>query len=179
MRNPTEHEYEAALYVYPHIDQGLLEQLYGSAFSPATLDAIGEAIRQRNIRGSSLVSAIGRTTERDALPQAADYLLNLEGVNTTLVFGIVGDTIHLSARSVDPRINIGEALQEGFSDVGTAGGHQDMAGGQIPLGIFADEADDDEDLIRFVSKRVTNRFFETLRLDEETDEPDEPAGTEM
>ncbi|MFB6171198.1 MAG: bifunctional oligoribonuclease/PAP phosphatase NrnA [Haloarculaceae archaeon] len=174
MRNPTVHEYEAALYVRPHADMNFLEQFYGAAFSPSTLDAIGEAIRHRTIRGSSLVTGVGRTAERDALPQAADYLLNLEGVSTVLVYGIVGDTLYLSARSVDPRIDTGEVLREAFGDVGTAGGHADMAGAQLPLGIFADAGDDEADLVEFVSRRVVDRFFQTLHLEEDPDE--EPTG---
>ncbi len=53
IRNPTPHEYEAALYVCRHADLELLEELYGAAFSPATVDAIGEAIRNRVQRGAT------------------------------------------------------------------------------------------------------------------------------
>jgi len=66
-------------------------------------------------------SGIGRTSERDALPQAADYLTTLEGVETAIVFGIVKDGIQISARSTDSRIHIGNVLDGAFSDVGTAG----------------------------------------------------------
>jgi nanoRNase/pAp phosphatase (c-di-AMP/oligoRNAs hydrolase) len=166
VRSPTINEYEAASYVYPAVDRGLLDQMYGAAFSSATLDALGEAIRNREIRGSALVTGVGRTTERDALPQAADYLLNLEGISTVLVFGIVDDVTHLSARSMDPRVDVGDVLVEGFADVGRLGGHQDMAGGQIPLGLFANGADDDEALVAFVSKRIANRFFDSMKLEE-------------
>ncbi len=84
VREPTRREYEAALAVYPDADLEMLEQLYGSAFSPGTLDAIGRAIDSRERRGSSLIASVGVTGETDALPQAADYLLNLEGVDTVL-----------------------------------------------------------------------------------------------
>jgi nanoRNase/pAp phosphatase (c-di-AMP/oligoRNAs hydrolase) len=40
---------------------------------------------------------------------------------------------------------VGNLLREAFDDVGSAGGHDDMAGGEIPLGIFADWGDDDPD----------------------------------
>ncbi|WP_049927207.1 DHH family phosphoesterase [Halopiger goleimassiliensis] len=166
VRDPTRREYEAALAVYPDADLETLEQLYGSAFSPGTLDAIGRAIASRTRRGSSLVASAGKTGETDALPQAADYLLNLEGVDTVLVYGIVGDAIRLSGRSIDPRIHIGEALEEGFGELGAVGGHHDMAGGRIELGLFADEADDVTELLAFVDGRLTRRFFEALNLDD-------------
>ena len=166
VREPTRREYQAALAVYPNVDLEILEQLYGSAFSPGTLDAIGRAIASRERRGSSLVASVGKTGETDALPQAADYLLNLEGVDTVLVYGVVGDAIRLSGRSIDPRINMGETLKAGFDELGAVGGHHDMAGGRIELGIFADEDEDDEQLLEFVGRRLTRRFFDALNLDD-------------
>ena len=166
VRHPTSAEYEAASFVYPDVDLSIPDRLYGAAFSQATLDAVGEAIKSREIRGSSLVASVGRTNERDALVQSADYLLNVEGVDTVVVFGLVGDRIQISARSTDPRLDVGDALRRAFGEVGSAGGHADMAGAQIPLGLFADLANDDADLQEFVSERVSRRFFDSLADDE-------------
>ena len=168
--NPTRHEYEAALHVYPDSDIELIRRMYDSQFTPSTLDAMGEAIRNREVHGSSLVTSVGRTPERDSLAQAADYLLNLEGVNTVLVSGVVDDTLYLSARSTDSRIHIGRELEESFGDIGQVGGHQDMAGSSIPLGLFSVYDDDDEAILRGLSSRVAKRFFETLNLEENTPE---------
>ncbi|SEV88843.1 DHH family phosphoesterase [Natrinema salifodinae] len=166
VREPTRREYEAALAVYPDADLETLEQLYGTAFTPGTLDAIGRAIASRERRGSSLVASVGKTTETDALPQAADYLLNLEGVNTVLVYGIVDGAIRLSGRSIDPRVHMGETLKDAFDELGAVGGHHDMAGGRIELGLFADEGDDADELLDFVGDRLTRRFFDSLHLDD-------------
>lgn len=76
--------------------------------SGATIDAISEAIDHRVVCGSVLVSHVGRTSKRDSLPQAADYLATLKGVDTAIVFGIVDDAIPLSARSTDARVHIGD-----------------------------------------------------------------------
>lgn len=165
IRNPTPHDYEAALYVCRHADLELLEELYGAAFSPATVDAIGEAIRNRVQRGATLATSAGRTSERDALAQAADYLLNVEGVDTVLVFGVVNGSVEMSARSIDPRVHAGNVLRQAFGDVGSAGGHADMAGAQIPLGLFADSDADDTELVQFASRRVLHRFFDALHLE--------------
>jgi len=70
----------------------------------------------------------------DALSQAADELLRLEGVTAVVIYGIYNGTVHLSGRSRDDRVHIGEALQNAASDMdmGNAGGHARMGGGQIP-----------------------------------------------
>ncbi|MFC4541990.1 bifunctional oligoribonuclease/PAP phosphatase NrnA [Halosolutus amylolyticus] len=168
LRNPTRREYEAALAVFPDADLPTLEQLYGSAFSAATIDAIGQAIASRERRGSSMIANVGDTSETDALPQAADYLLNLEGVDTVLAYGVVGDAVRLSARSIDPRIHIGTALQTGFDELGSVGGHHDMAGGRIELDRFDSvvDADTPEEALEEVDEPMTRRFFDALGLDE-------------
>lgn len=163
VREPTIREYEAALAVCPDADLEVLEGLYGAAFTPETIDAIGRAIASRERRGSTLVASAGRTTETDALPQAADYLLNVEGVDTVLVYGVTDGTIRLSARSIDPRIHVGEAIERAFGDLGAVGGHHDMAGGRITLGLFAAEAEDDR-LLALAGERVADRFFAELGL---------------
>ncbi|QLG51126.1 DHH family phosphoesterase [Natrinema halophilum] len=166
VREPTRREYEAALAVYSDANLEILEQLYGSAFTPGTLDAIGRAIVSRDRRGSAMIASVGQTTETDALPQAADYLLNLEGVDTVLAYGIIGDAIRLSGRSIDPRVNMGQTLRSAFDELGAVGGHHDMAGGRIELGLFADDEGDVDELLEFVGSRLTNRFFDALNLDE-------------
>jgi nanoRNase/pAp phosphatase (c-di-AMP/oligoRNAs hydrolase) len=166
IREPTRAEYEAALSVYDDADLDALEQLYGSAFTPATIDAIGEAIHSRSRRGSALVANVGRTSETDSLPQAADYLLNVEGINTVLAYGLVGRAIRLSARSIDARVNVGKTLRRAYGTLGTVGGHDDMAGGHIDLGLFSDydDANDGDALISLLEPRIERRFFEALRL---------------
>lgn len=166
VRYPTRLDYRAALDLFPHADVDLIEEVYGSSLTPETLDAVGRAIHHRTMRGSVLVSSIGRTSDTGALPQAADYLLRLEGIRTVLVMGIVNGDLWLSARSFDPRIDIGMVLNEAFSTFGTAGGHQDRAGGQLSLGIFADSDMDSPAINERLFDIVSERFFGALALDD-------------
>jgi nanoRNase/pAp phosphatase (c-di-AMP/oligoRNAs hydrolase) len=161
MRGVTPSEYAAAQFLQPHADVEAIRRLSDSMFTSSTLDTIGRAIAHRTVRGACLVSTVGCTSERDALPQAADYLLDLEGVDTAIVFGIVGDSIQLSARTRNPSIHLGRRLDESFDDVGNAGGHQHMAGGRLPLGLFA-SLSADEELIELSEAIVTERLFEAM-----------------
>jgi nanoRNase/pAp phosphatase (c-di-AMP/oligoRNAs hydrolase) len=169
LRGATGDEYSAAGYLHDAADLDLLRKLSSPSVTGATVDAIGQAIENRMVRGSVLITHVGTTSERDALPQAADYLATLEGVETAIVFGIVDESIHLSARSTDSRHHIGDVLNEAFSDVGSAGGHREMAGGEIPLGIFADVATDDDHLTAIVQGVVTSRLVAALNLQREED----------
>ena len=167
LRGVTSAEYAAAEFLHDSADDGLLQQLSSPSVTGATVDAIAGAIGNRTVRGSVLVSHVGRTSERDALPQAADYLATLEGVETAIVFGIVDGSIQLSARSPDARVHIGSVLDGAFGDVGSAGGHREMAGGEIPLGIFADRTDDDAELVSIVERIVTARLVDELGLQDD------------
>ena len=178
LRGTTPAEYDAAAFLHEHADRDLIRKLSTPSVTGATIDAIATAIGNRRIRNAVLISHVGRTTERDALPQAVDYLATLEGVETAVVFGVVDGSIQLSARSTDSRVHIGDALNEAFADVGSAGGHQEMAGGEFPLGIFADYTTDDEELLAIVEQVVTARIVAGLNLSDEPDDHSTAADSE-
>jgi nanoRNase/pAp phosphatase (c-di-AMP/oligoRNAs hydrolase) len=164
LRGTTSAEYTAASVLHDHADWDMLRQLSQPSVSGATVDAIADAIENRQVRASVLISHVGRTTERDALPQAADYLATLEGGQTV----IVDDVIHLSGRSTDARINLGSVLSGAFSDLGSAGGHRGMAGGEVSLGILGDYTQDDTTVVRIVEQVVTDRLLATLNIGDES-----------
>lgn len=170
LRGVTRSEYEAAAALHGGIDHDMLLTLSSPSISGATVDAIADAIRNRVVQGSALITHVGFTNERDALPQAADYLSTLEGVTTAVVFGVVDESIHISARSSDPRVHVGELLENSFGDVGSAGGHREMAGGEIPLGIFADAVDDETGLLHIVERIVRTRLADELNLGDNDDD---------
>ena len=170
LRGTTREEYEAAAWLHQHVDGQLLRTLSTPSVTGATVDAIAAAITNRTVRGSVLISGIGRTRERDALPQAADYLATLEGVQTAIVFGLIDDGIQLSARSTDPRVHIGNVLGEAFSDIGSAGGHREMAGGEVPLGIFADGTAHEADMLAMLDQVITARLLAGLNISDSLEE---------
>jgi len=162
VRNPTHHEYEAALPIQTHASQAMINELYGAQFSPQTLDTIADAIRNRLVRGSSLVSWVGRIQERDALPQAANYLINLDGVDNDLVFGLRGGNIHLSARSQNPTISLDRVIREVVGRHGRAGGHVDMAGGIIPVEQSLARGEDPTKLDEEYVEPIVERYFSAV-----------------
>jgi nanoRNase/pAp phosphatase (c-di-AMP/oligoRNAs hydrolase) len=165
-RNTHPSDFTAAAFLYPYVDKELIEKLETPAMSAETLDILGAAITNRQVYGSYLISNVGVIRNRDALPQAADYLLKLEGVTTAIVFGIGKEHIYISARNKDIRVNIGDILKRAFGDVGSAGGHPHAAGAQIPLGVFGDLSDK-QSLMNLVEEVVTKRFLEIAGVEGE------------
>ena len=163
-RNTRTADFLASAYLYPFVDHEMIEKMEGPAISTETLDVLATAIKNRRIYSSFLISFAGFITNRDVLPQTADFLLRLEGISTVLVFGIHKDRIYISARNKDVRINIGEVLKRAFSDVGSAGGHAHAGGGQISLGIFGDISDRDS-LAKLVTQAIKKRFLNALGVE--------------
>ncbi len=122
-RDTTPADLTAAAYLYPFANHDTLEQVESPSMSPETLDVLAEAITNRDVQGSHLVSNAGFVRDREALTQAASHLLNLEGVTTTAVFGIADETIFLAGRSKDIRINIGKVLADAYGEIGETAGH--------------------------------------------------------
>jgi len=167
-RDTTPADLTAAAYLYPFADHDTLEQVESPSMSPETLDVLAEAIRNREVSGSHLVSNAGFIRDRDALAQAAQHLLNLEGITTTAVFAIADDTIYLAAKSKDIRMNIGKVLEDAFGEMGEAKGHSTDASVEIPLGIFTGiEASEDnrETLLELTREAVRKKLFDAMGVD--------------
>jgi len=167
-RDTTPADLTAAAYLYPFADHDTLEQVESPSMSPETLDVLAEAIRNREVQGSHLVSNAGFIRDRDALAQAAQHLLNLEGITTTAVFAIAEDTIYLAARSKDIRMDIGKVLEDAFEDIGETAGHSTDASVEIPLGIFTGievSEDNRETLLELTEEAVTKKLFEAMGVE--------------
>ncbi|ARS91369.1 DHH family phosphoesterase [Natrarchaeobaculum aegyptiacum] len=164
-REVSREDFQAASILLEHADVDVLERIEQPTIDGDTLETIARAIKNREQRGSVAAVSVGRIGSRDALPQAADQLLAMEGVDTTLVFGFRDEMAYLSARSRADDVDLGETLRDAFDRIGSAGGHADMAGAQLEVGILG-EVDDDEEvdsILSVVEEVITNRFFEAIR----------------
>ena len=165
-RNTDPADMTAAAYLFPLANHDILNRIEAPSKSTESIDILGEAIKNRQIKGSYLISNVGTIRDRDTLAQAADYMLTLEGITTTLVFGLSEDTIYISGRSRDDRINIGKILTDAFG-ADKAGGHASLAGAQIPLGVFSGTKDK-QTLLKLAEEAVVKRFLTVIGMKKET-----------
>ncbi len=163
-------DFEAAAALVPHADEAVLRRVESPSMSPETLRVLAAAIERRDVRGSIVASCVGEITDRDALAQAAERLLDLEDVTVTFVYGYMDGVIYGSARARGADVDVGELLREALDAIGSAGGHANMAGAQVPLGLLS-AVEDDESLSDVVAEFVSERFFEAVR-----DPPTAPTG---
>jgi len=135
-------EYDCCAYLHPGVDRDALARIADPPMDPETLEIRARTVQERVVRSPVAVSDVGPVSNVDAIPQAADELLRLEGVTTAVVFGQKDGTYHLSARSRDDRVHVGMALERAVDGRrgATAGGHARMGGGQIPVGTRQSDA---------------------------------------
>ncbi|SNR53530.1 DHH family phosphoesterase [Halorubrum vacuolatum] len=129
----SDSDFAAAGYVYPGVDQDRLDRIANPAVDAEVLEVKARAIAGRQVEGSFAVADVGGVNNVDAIPQAADELIQLEGISAVVVLGERNGTIHLSGRSRDDRVHMGNALAAVLDDVpnGGGGGHARMGGGTI------------------------------------------------
>lgn len=149
-------EYRAAAYLSRFIDHDLLERVLCVQKSRATMDVIEAALRTRVLRSGFSVAGVGvvRWADRDAIPQAADFLLTEENVHTAVVYGLIREddgreVISGSLRTVKATLGVDTYLKLALGrDVQGRyyGGGRSRAGGfEVGLG-FLTGGDDEEEL---------------------------------
>ena len=128
-------EFDACAYLFEAIDEDLLERIANPQVSDDVLQVKATAITEKRVEGSFAVCDVGAVGNTDAIPQAADELMHLEGVTAVVVYGENDGTLHLSGRSRDDRVHMGETLRHAVSDIpmANAGGHARMGGGQLSI----------------------------------------------
>ncbi|MFB6244233.1 MAG: bifunctional oligoribonuclease/PAP phosphatase NrnA, partial [Halobaculum sp.] len=139
-RGASNEDFDAAGYLSSGVDEDLLGRIADPDVSTETLEVKARAIAGREVRGSFGVSDVGTVSNADAIPQAADELVGLEGVTAVVVVGDKDGTLHLSGRSRDDRVHMGRALDAAVGDLpnASAGGHARMGGGRVPPAVQAD-----------------------------------------
>ncbi len=161
-RNTDPADLIAAAYLFPLANHDILSRIETPSRSIEEIEVLGDAIKNREIKGSYMLSNVGPIHNRDALAQAADYLLSLEGITTTIVFGLGDDYIYISGRTRDVRINIGKVMQDAFgADKG--GGHSLLAGAQIPLGVLGGTKDK-QTLMKLAEEVVVKRLLSVMGI---------------
>jgi c-di-AMP phosphodiesterase-like protein len=100
----------------------------------------------RMYKGQTAIAALDAPVDRTVAAQAADELLNIEGVDASFVLFPQGGQIILSARSLG-RINVQMVMEK----LG-GGGHQTIAGAQVP--------GDRTETVRDNLLRAIDKYFE-------------------
>ncbi|TQQ83411.1 bifunctional oligoribonuclease/PAP phosphatase NrnA [Halonotius terrestris] len=163
----TAADFEAASYLYPGVDEDRLDRIANPEVDAEVLEVKARAIAGRQTKGSFAVSDVGTVTNADAIPQAADEIIRLEGITAVVVCGERQGTIHISGRSRDDRVHMGRALEQATEDIpnASAGGHARMGGGQISPQRQLSDGGEPTDRPEIARDQLVDRIFASLSGD--------------
>ncbi|XTZ12769.1 MAG: DHH family phosphoesterase [cyanobacterium endosymbiont of Rhopalodia inflata] len=143
----------AAAYLSRIYDSQLLNAVLQSARSRRVMDVIERSLKNRWTQNNVSIAGVGylRYEDRDAIPQAADFLVTEENIHTAVVYGIIHDqdndieVVIGSLRTNKLTLDPDEFLKEALGKDGQGryyGGGREMAGGfEIPVGFLAGSND--------------------------------------
>lgn len=137
-------------------DMDMVRKLMSPSMPPENFEVLIAAHKAAKIKEGFLFANVGEVKNRELVAYAADFLLTREGVGTTVVYGVVGDNVYVSARTKDVSIHLGKVLREAFTEIGSAGGHAKMAGAAIPFSLFKGRKGN---LKRAMDRELSTRFL--------------------
>jgi nanoRNase/pAp phosphatase (c-di-AMP/oligoRNAs hydrolase) len=137
----------ASSYLSRLMDPELLESIMRVQRSHGTMDVIETALSDRHVKGGFSIAGVGylRHADRDAIPQAADFLITEENVHTAICYGIVqgeGErelvigSVRTSKVTLDVDQFLKSALGSDFRGRHYGGGRERAGGFEIPVGFL-------------------------------------------
>lgn len=154
LQQAQEEEFLAAAYLSRYYDPQLLSAILQAARSKSVMDIIERSLRNRLIHNNVSIAGVGylRYENRDAIPQAADFLVTEENVHTAVVYGIARDeakglemvvgSLRTTKLTFDPDEFLKEALGQDAQGRYFGGGRSLAGGFEIPLGFLAGNHED-------------------------------------
>ena len=170
--NASPFDYEASEFLSRLVDKDLLSLISQQSIPAKTMDLTQIALQRKDIRGTFMFAGVGyvREEDRDGIGQCADYLLHREGIETVVMYGIVGNSyidgsLRTKSHTLDPDKWLKDVFGMDENNQYYGGGRKDKGGFQIPLGVFS-RCKDKELLWILVKKTIDELFYSKIGVEE-------------
>jgi nanoRNase/pAp phosphatase (c-di-AMP/oligoRNAs hydrolase) len=132
-RGVSSSDVDAYLYLQTRIDVDALAKIERAQVPVEYFLRLDASLHSALVYDYAVVSYAGLMSRPDLPAEMADLLLRLEGIQWTICMGCYEDDLILAIRTRSRRGGAGTLVQEIVGNLGTAGGHGTMAGGNVPL----------------------------------------------
>ncbi len=147
-RDTTPMDVSAFAALYPLANHALLRRIDRPQFPRKDLPALSHALEHADLVDDILFAYLGPLTREDVVPFIADFCLEVEGVEWSVVSGLYEGRLIISVRNYGAGRSAGEVVKAAFEAYGSAGGHKAMAKAVIPLGRIPSECLDHASWVR-------------------------------
>jgi nanoRNase/pAp phosphatase (c-di-AMP/oligoRNAs hydrolase) len=170
-------DFEAAAFLSSFRDAEVLAQIMSQARSKQTMELIRRALGNRLVVENVSISGIGyvRAEDRDAIPQAADFLLTEQNVHTAIVYGIVTNdaeemligSLRTVKLALDPDAFIKDTLGKDAAGRYFGGGKAAAGGFEVPIGFLSGNPGEDfrEAKWKAYDQQVRNKLLTKLGVE--------------
>lgn len=178
-------EYAAASFLSRYHDAQLLESILKVQRSRGTMDVINIALTDRLLNGGFSIAGVGyvRHADRDAIPQATDFLLTEENVHTAIVYGILmgegeREVVVGSMRTSRLTVDVDQYLKSALGSDARGryyGGGRSRAGGfEIPVGFLEGQQDSEQMRMKWEAfdQQIRARLLRAAGLSDDAEDED-------
>ena len=133
-REATAADIEASHFLYPYTNKRRLAKIENARVPREYFRVFREAIDRAVLYDHNVVvSILGDVQYPDMVAEVADFLLRLDAAEWSAAIGAFNGSLYCSVRTTDRDTNAGDLLQRVLG-AKSAGGHDMIAGGRVPLG---------------------------------------------
>ena len=160
-RGATRADMDAFVYVHGHANHSALRRIERPELPAEALDVLARGIASRQIVSGAAFVHLGPVAYPELIAQFAEFFLQVEGAEWSVVSGTVHGELHVSVRNVGYVRAAGEVVRLAFGDLGGAGGHRSMAKAVIRLRDW--RARQGAATSRALAQGIITRFTRALR----------------
>jgi len=166
-RRVTDDDLQAFTYLYPLANYGLLKQIERPELPVSFARILSQAMKRFEVVDGLVVLHLGTVARDDLIVQMADFCLDFEGVEWVAVSGKLGGKLVIAVRNhgTGPG-SAGDVVRKLFADIGSAGGHRNMAKAVIPIRAWRRREGTSRD--RSIEPRLRELFALAIAGDAET-----------
>jgi nanoRNase/pAp phosphatase (c-di-AMP/oligoRNAs hydrolase) len=133
-RRVTDDDLQAFTYLYPLANYNVLKQIERPDLPVNFARILARAMKRFEVRDGLAILHLGRVERDDLVVQLADFCLDFEGVQWVAVSGKLDSNLVIAVRNPGTtQGSAGELVKRLFGDIGSAGGHRNMAKAVVPL----------------------------------------------
>ncbi len=155
-RETTQADINAIESLYPLANKRMLGQIQRGRVPSAYYQMLSTALANTKQYSHCLICDIGDIDNPDMIGEVSDLLLRHEEVDWVMCYGVCSGQILISFRTQDSSLDAGDVARKVVYKLGTGGGHEHMAGGQITLPAAKHAAR--------LEGQIRRRFLNALRI---------------
>lgn len=155
LRGVTDLDVDMFAWLYHHADQELIQEMYKNVMGIEDLKAYGAAIDNIHVYDGVGFAMIPFDCPDALIAIISDFVLSLDIVEVSVIYALRPDGIKFSVRSEIAAVDAGALVRNALREIGSGGGHKQMAGGFIPKEAAAALGEDME-------YQIENRFLKQI-----------------